>query len=141
MAYISVKSCFGISIHAPTRGATKGFHFMLFVLCYFNPRSHERSDPMASYQRYQQPISIHAPTRGATYYAVDFGKESLISIHAPTRGATLLPMFDDISDDISIHAPTRGATYYEMYNMYLMYISIHAPTRGATISPARPRQQ
>ena len=33
-----------ISIHAPTRGATKGFHFMLFVLCNFNPRSHERSD-------------------------------------------------------------------------------------------------
>ena len=78
-----------ISIHAPTRGATKTSYYrnlsyllfqstlpreerlilrrFLYQLKNFNPRSHERSDadfniicPTLKY------ISIHAPTRGAT---------------------------------------------------------------------------
>ena len=57
-----------ISIHAPTRGATSGILFNLF-LAYF--------------------ISIHAPTRGATARPGDSSRRSPISIHAPTRGATL----------------------------------------------------
>ena len=35
---------YGISIHAPTRGATRNTHQFLKVTVYFNPRSHERSD-------------------------------------------------------------------------------------------------
>ena len=55
-----------ISIHAPTRGATK--------------KSVDSGDMMS--------ISIHAPTRGATISNVDFKSIPYISIHAPTRGAT-----------------------------------------------------
>ena len=34
--------------------------------CYFNPRSHERSDSISVKVFAKLPISIHAPTRGAT---------------------------------------------------------------------------
>ena len=34
----------GISIHAPTRGATETAHFFSLGKYYFNPRSHEGSD-------------------------------------------------------------------------------------------------
>ena len=57
-----------ISIHAPTRGATK-----------------------AIYQIYQfNTISIHAPTRGATNTRTVVIVVLDISIHAPTRGATAI---------------------------------------------------
>ena len=76
-----------ISIHAPTRGATKHLKGAETVekfqstlpreerqnveqyiqrLSDFNPRSHERSDSNGSYLFILQEISIHAPTRGAT---------------------------------------------------------------------------
>ena len=56
----------GISIHAPTRGAT----------------SSDKPTNISSY------ISIHAPTRGATTNTVQGVTPTGISIHAPTRGAT-----------------------------------------------------
>ena len=122
-----------ISIHAPTRGATK--------------KSVDSGDMMS--------ISIHAPTRGATISNVDFKSIPYISIHAPTRGAT-----DELSEispvvifqstlpreerryaqdlayifvPISIHAPTRGATFSRREAEEALNISIHAPTRGATV--------
>ena len=56
-----------VSIHAPTRGATKDnpppFCFIV--------------------------VSIHAPTRGATPLYLIYIYHCLVSIHAPTRGATL----------------------------------------------------
>ena len=58
--------CTGISIHAPTRGATAGSRSGTSRYNNFNPRSHEGSDvnspPSISFHK----ISIHAPTRGAT---------------------------------------------------------------------------
>ena len=77
-----------ISIHAPTRGATRCSSSVgssgIFqstlpreerrqdggereYTMNFNPRSHERSDPvLSSVPLGSVPISIHAPTRGAT---------------------------------------------------------------------------
>ena len=77
-----------ISIHAPTRGATfcifcnltspflfqstlpreerLGNNVCFISICYFNPRSHERSDTIFKSLRLLTSISIHAPTRGAT---------------------------------------------------------------------------
>ena len=57
-----------ISIHAPTRGATK----------------------IHDLARSETWISIHAPTRGATVIYFLSSKNVCISIHAPTRGATKL---------------------------------------------------
>ncbi len=123
---------FSISIHAPTRGATKMI-----------------SDCSTNYW-----ISIHAPTRGATSLFGVVSDFLGISIHAPTRGATDAPIDVCCSVVISIHAPTRGATVnmgcglkIQNFNprshersdgligarSLLNIISIHAPTRGATV--------
>ena len=77
-----------ISIHAPTRGATLHIRSGSHLCCYFNPRSHERSDVVWLLERNHILISIHAPTRGATFLPVKEVISVLISIHAPTRGAT-----------------------------------------------------
>ena len=55
-----------ISIHAPTRGATGKNENMSAIIVDFNPRSHERSDAPRLHARPTEAISIHAPTRGAT---------------------------------------------------------------------------
>ena len=57
-----------VSIHAPTRGATRLFFDRQFQ---------------------RQHVSIHAPTRGATIYLGPNELRTSVSIHAPTRGATL----------------------------------------------------
>ena len=64
----------GISIHAPTRGATVVAAPTSWHVIYFNPRSHERSDPIRTTIPLNSFISIHAPTRGAT------GKCSLLYV-------------------------------------------------------------
>ena len=79
-----------ISIHAPTRGATKkslcgrlsSYYFnprsykrsdllklsVFFLFLNFNPRSYKRSDHFSSFLCAKINISIHAPTRGATTF-------------------------------------------------------------------------
>ena len=123
---------FLISIHAPTRGATReakppipiSFNFnprsykrsdksnYVFIKCSnnFNPRSYKRSDILLYNLYVQCQISIHAPTRGATSRTSGVLSTIFISIHAPTRGATCQPYTPSHSCLISIHAPTRGAT-------------------------------
>ena len=143
-----------VSIHAPTRGATRS---------------------IGAKGRIQR-VSIHAPTRGATLLSGGLFTQAIVSIHAPTRGATTSPKNNGPPCDcfnprthtgcdtspkdngppcdcfnprthtgcdaqmefyieltkVSIHAPTRGATttvpIYQGNNI----VSIHAPTRGAT---------
>ena len=58
--------CICVSIHAPTRGATK----------------------IWQEQKQFNRVSIHAPTRGATPLFGMSNTERNVSIHAPTRGAT-----------------------------------------------------
>ena len=101
-------------------------------LCYFNPRSHERSDVKKQLINHTRIISIHAPTRGATAIAVLMDDETRISIHAPTRGATwekLLYLFLSHFNPRS-HERSDGASCYK--SSAPIHISIHAPTRGAT---------
>ena len=58
-----------VSIHAPTRGATRRYPVDPFL---------------------RGGVSIHAPTRGATAYRLlSLPKPHRVSIHAPTRGATV----------------------------------------------------
>ena len=79
-----------VSIHAPTRGATK---IKIKILLHAS-------------------VSIHAPTRGATHLANSPARNTGVSIHAPTRGATRTRIVISGSEAVSIHAPTRGATWY-----------------------------
>ena len=145
-----------ISIHAPTRGATRwtsllcrfmgdfnprshkgsdgGWLHALNNLIHFNPRSHKGSDQDMEKCDYQCKISIHAPTRGATTSVAGIPEVEGISIHAPTRGATKRMYKSCHLQEISIHAPTRGATHPQLITFPEVRISIHAPTRGATVT-------
>src|SRR5690606_20071634 len=99
-----------VSIHAPTRGATRWQSAGQWPGRCFNPRSHEGSDD-PGYRRCAGPgVSIHAPTRGATSTIQRLGCTGQVSIHAPTRGATggIGTFIGKLQ--VSIHAPTRGAT-------------------------------
>ena len=79
---------FMLSIHAPTRGATKSYLMELVVFSFqstllqeerrkscikngvinaFNPRSYKRSDYINKINNEHRDLSIHAPTRGATF--------------------------------------------------------------------------
>ena len=121
-----------ISIHAPTRGATKRINRGLRNL-YFNPRSYKRSDLNAllknpyvrlfqstllqeERRKYLRPYPRHLHFNPRSYKRSDafslFCQRILIniSIHAPTRGATCVQFVPSKIWDISIHAPTRGAT-------------------------------
>ena len=57
----------GVSIHAPTKGATLSFLASVDFFDSFNPRSHEGSDITdKEVQSMAEVVSIHAPTKGAT---------------------------------------------------------------------------
>ena len=101
----------GISIHAPTWGATST-----------GPYTSRRAE-----------ISIHAPTWGATVVnRVEGANMGFQSTHP--RGVRHSLYGDERpSNAISIHAPTWGATKMPRYYKTKIYgISIHAPTWGAT---------
>ncbi len=60
------RTTIGVSIHAPTRGATCPRQSALHRQCCFNPRTHTGCDVFLLRQTKAITVSIHAPTRGAT---------------------------------------------------------------------------
>ena len=88
----------GVSIHAPTRGATRRCHgirynrhrfqsthphgvrlflfndFLCFHISCFNPRTHTGCDAQQEEDIKDEYVSIHAPTRGATVCKVTYYK-------------------------------------------------------------------
>ena len=142
----------GVSIHAPTRGATStalpkerlnGFQFT-------RPRG---ARPRVSSGTLDAIVSIHAPTRGATRLEEVAPRRPPVSIHAPTRGATVAAARERIPARFNSRAHAgrdtkrcrgneemqfqftrpRGARRLEVIDMPLItVVSIHAPTRGAT---------
>ena len=106
------------------------------MILYFNPRSHERSDPvLSSVPLGSVPISIHAPTRGATETGAHQSNEFVFQSTLPREERQYSINTIRIICSISIHAPTRGATGFFNKGGLLSWISIHAPTRGATSNP------
>ena len=109
-SYLPVGSGVFISIHAPTRGATL-MNFLTDVLYEFQSTLLQEERHVGNgYMYWISKISIHAPTRGATFCGIIKRQNQIISIHAPTRGATGCYFFVLKFPKISIHAPTRGAT-------------------------------
>ena len=104
----------GISIHAPTRGATVVKFGHCAALVYFNPRSHEGSDGgvcslLVDWLDFNPRSHEGSDTAGTLgrYTTANFNPRShegsdthrsqnrgrrAISIHAPTRGATSATM-------------------------------------------------
>ncbi len=143
-----------ISIHAPTRGATKPPYPITRHDTFQSTLPREERLQLYREDFERAIISIHAPTRGATNKRMPVSSYRLISIHAPTRGATIPLSNHSHGIIISIHAPTRGATRSDCRSSFQrqfqstlpreerpdlihhqknsLQISIHAPTRGAT---------
>ena len=128
-----------VSIHAPTRGATRSARARRSGRCCFNPRAHEGRDyhhrvnwgrvvpfqstrPRGARPYAGPPWAIESPfqstrPRGARPIArVRKHVHIVVSIHAPTRGATGLSRQAAHGQDVSIHAPTRGATGHTVYS-------------------------
>ena len=127
-----------VSIHAPTRGATR-----------------EGISPATG----KRKVSIHAPTRGATHAKDHCWSQLQVSIHAPTRGATISTSLSPEAYRLfqSTHPRGvrrwRGNVHKEVrlcfnprthagcdlsnFGVRVVYakVSIHAPTRGATDVP------
>ena len=79
---------FCISIHAPTRGATKSSLKWMISVYDFNPRSYKRSDK-SNYVFIKCPNPFNPRSyKRSDYIKHKFDSENSLSIHAPTRGAT-----------------------------------------------------
>ena len=100
----------GISIHAPTRGATAGILFIPSVE-YFNPRSHKGSDADKQ-QWYAYAVQFQSTLPQGERRDGDEERTQRIIFQSTLpqgeRRYQILP--GDEVDIISIHAPTRGAT-------------------------------
>ena len=121
-----------ISIHAPSRGATRMTKDSIAGSANFNPRSRKGSDVFPRLRILCRAISIHAPARGATSDPKQEEPSGEISIHAPARGATgklLLSCLEKSNFNPRSRKGSDDMTTDELLNMM---ISIHAPARGAT---------
>ena len=144
-----------VSIHAPTRGATRCRSPSPGLRERFDPRPHARGDTLRKptvemLQGFdprphargdgifrlagppKQRFRSTPPREGRREIAVTLDWVAKVSIHAPTRGATIAGPGRGGAGDVSIHAPTRGATGSVGVAVLLEHVSIHAPTRGAT---------
>ena len=150
----SLLSHFPISIHAPTRGATRTAWSNSKRYRHFNPRSHERSDLLMPKLWHKKRISIHAPTRGATsftiarfYVSSDFNPRShersdFFGTHISLTIVYFNPRSHERSDVFlsgkSLEFINFNPRSHERSDVIRLstfgrqFISIHAPTRGAT---------
>ncbi len=148
----------GVSIHAPTWGATKRLRYSITSGC-FNPRAHVGRDSFAMCRRAQLPCFNPRAHVGRDLLNIVGLILFLVSIHAPTWGATYIVTVDADDYEVSIHAPTWGATRRSKSNIQVsscfnprahvgrdrsflttrdgLTVSIHAPTWGATLSGSR----
>ena len=144
----------GVSIHAPTGGATIRFPIPR-ISCTFqsthprgvrqntknmklqgrvfqstHPRGVRRDDTF--FLQFLIQVSIHAPTGGATKNII-----SKLSLHQSFNPRTHGGCDESVkrakrNSVVSIHAPTGGATLSSRRVHREEVVSIHAPTGGAT---------
>ena len=122
-----------VSIHAPTRGATKHHDRPeIFRVC-FNSRTHAGCDRLPSLVtngnlrfQFTHPRGVRHIKKGSIGITICFNSRT----HA---GCDPMPSKTVKIGAVSIHAPTRGATSSSGGRLKRTDVSIHAPTRGATI--------
>ena len=120
----------GVSIHAPTRGATSA------AAAFFAAELFQSTRPRGARRRLSnhliaRTVSIHAPTRGATPFCTASVAAKLFQSTRP-RGARLLNDAGDFVESVSIHAPTRGATRSSRFRRYIITFQSTRP-RGARL--------
>ena len=119
----------GVSIHAPTWGAT-GSAILVSPSTCFNPRAHVGRDPTLCASGRKQEFQSTRP-RGARLKGLAVYGAKFVSIHAPTWGATLLVVAVRHRSMFQSTRP-RGARHLVQSVDTIRNVSIHAPTWGAT---------
>ncbi len=155
-----------VSIHAPTRGATRALRSASCRARCFNPRAHAGRDPQLKPMRRDFSQFQSTRPRGARPLLVGPDQQhGRVSIHAPTRGATIKAARKSVraacfnprahAGRDAVHrlarhrhgwfqsTRPRGARRLLVDRVQRRAaVSIHAPTRGATGQSApRPRQR
>ena len=128
---VSIGQTIVISIHAPTRGATKSTRShsesrrfqstlpreerqnrgiaMSLVFFYFNPRSHERSDPAGRLDLFRQRFQSTLPREERLSLPEQWDQRMYFNPRSHERSDDSC-RYMRLLFKISIHAPTRGAT-------------------------------
>ena len=115
MACGTLVPCFSVSIHAPTRGATKPRCSRVKKRIKFqstHPRGVRLDTIRAKINWVGKFQSTHPRGVRRSYFRGSF-EFCQVSIHAPTRGATAENIQSYAALLVSIHAPTRGATFFQ----------------------------
>ena len=143
----------GVSIHAPTRGATCAGGNAI-VKAKFQSTLPRGERPLWCPVFYLTGLFQSTLPRGERHslrhllrHLYGFNPRSHAGSDSSRRGCTRdMQSFNPRShagsdcirsryrhgQGVSIHAPTRGATPKSNNQIYIHYVSIHAPTRGAT---------
>ena len=131
-SYLPVGSGVFISIHAPTRGATRYIYTKDRPELDFNPRSYKRSDCRGGISScVEWNFNPRSYKRSDLYHSL-FLQLYLFQSTLLQEERQLQYGAEHLRITISIHAPTRGATLQVHCTFQNILISIHAPTRGAT---------
>ncbi len=130
-----------ISIHAPTKGATTRDNIPLSRQTNFNPRSHEGSDAIALDERAGIADFNPRSHEGSDAWIRRLRKAKAISIHAPTKGATPWKQKRPHGRKFQSTLPRRERLFSRFFAAAFANISIHAPTKGATLQPADQPEQ
>ena len=121
-----------VSIHAPTKGATRAPPLSCPSLPGFNPRTHEGCDTsMMRWYLRKGFQSTHPRRVRPSIFFSSFAQRRFQSTH-PRRVRRRQPAAQGGDSGVSIHAPTKGATYGTFQKSQILEVSIHAPTKGAT---------
>ena len=105
----------------------------VYKLSDFNPRSHEGSD-LKSHRKPVIQLYFNPRSHEGSDYPAPFTIATTpdISIHAPTRGATMFCLVMHLSSRFQSTLPRGERRCIRSYSPPDSSISIHAPTRGAT---------
>jgi len=132
----------GISIHAPTRGATTARRCTLDGDCHFNPRPHAGGDKSLLNMSNVHKISIHAPTRGATMIGLIRTQENPVFQSTPPRGGRPFVDCRNLSVLSFQSTPPRGGRPPPLYSPIKTMLFQSTPPRGGRLAcRARPRQR
>ena len=124
-----------VSIHTPTRGATRWRCASVVVMVCFNPHPHTGGDFCACLFIENCLEFQSTPPHGGRLGG-GHGLHLLhgVSIHTPTRGATLVKLINKVHVRFNPH-PHTGGDPFGICIVVAQQVSIHTPTRGATCKP------
>ena len=124
---------FGISIHAPPRGATRFLGDGTALPCHFNSRPSARGDTQASHRIPPDENFNSRPSARGDMVGVQFWQIGDISIHAPPRGATCRTSASaERRTNFNSRPSARGDERQEWLNALTIYFNSRPSARGDT---------